>query len=308
MYYRRVGKSGLKVSEISLGSWLTYGGYVDEQTSINIIRRAYDLGIISFDTANIYKNGKAEEILGKALAIYRRDSFVLSTKVYWPMGNGPNDRGLSRKHIMTQCEDSLRCLQTEYIDIYYCHRFDEETPLEETLRAMDDLVRQRKILYVGVSAWTGDQIQKAVHLADRYLLDRLIVHQPKYNLFNRQIEYDIIPKCQALGISQMVYSPLAQGFLTGKYQKDRLPRAERSSLKTVLTKENKQFVMELQKLACEEQLSLIQLVLAWALRIENISSAIVGASQPEQLEQCVAASGVVLASETIDKIDSLLVK
>ncbi|HJV31665.1 MAG TPA: aldo/keto reductase, partial [Bacillales bacterium] len=175
MEYRRLGRTGLKVSEISLGSWLTYGGYVEEKNATASIEKAYDLGINFFDTANVYMRGEAELVVGKALKQYVRDSYVLATKVFWPMGDGPNDKGLSRKHVIEQCHASLKRLGTDYVDIYYCHRFDRDTPLDETLRALDDLVRQGKVLYVGVSEWTAEQITEAVHLADKKLLDRIVV-------------------------------------------------------------------------------------------------------------------------------------
>ena len=216
MRYRRLGNSGLKVSEISLGSWLTYGGYVDKEQAISVIDKAYELGINFFDTANIYMNGEAERIVGEALRKYPRESYVLATKVRGAMGKGPNDQGLSRKHIMEQCEASLKRLGVDYIDVYYCHFFDPDTPLEETLRAMDDLVRQGKVLYVGVSNWTAAQIAEALSIVDRHSLHRIAANQPLYNLFARDIEKEIIPLCERHGIGQVVYSPLAQGVLAGK--------------------------------------------------------------------------------------------
>lgn len=246
--------------------------------------------------------------MGKALSAFPRPSYVLSTKVYWAMRDDPNGKGLSRKHIIEECDASLRRLGVDYIDIYYCHRFDDETPLEETLRTMDDLVRRGKVLYIGVSTWTANQIQEAVRIADKYLLDRIIVNQPKYNILNRQIEQEIIPICKELGIGQIVYSPLAQGFLTGKYQDDEIPPPKRTSLPNLITGKNKEIVSELQILAWEENLSLIQLVLAWALRNKNIASTIVGASNPIQIEQCITASGIIISPKIIDKIDNLLLK
>ncbi len=213
MQYRKLGNSGLKVSEISLGSWLTYGGYVGEDPAVRSIEQAYDLGVNFFDTANVYERGEAEKVMGKALASYPRESYVLATKVFNTMGDGPNDRGLSRKHIKEQAEASLRRLNADYIDIYYCHRYDPETPLEETLRALDDLVTQGKVLYIGVSEWTPAQIVEAYAIADKLLLDKLIVNQPIYNLFNRYIEKEIIPLGEAKGFGQVVFSPLAQGLL-----------------------------------------------------------------------------------------------
>lgn len=211
MKYRRLGRSGLKVSEISLGSWLTYGGYVERENAVNSIKTAYDLGINFFDTANVYEKGAAEELVGKALKAYPRESYVLATKAFWPMGEGPNDRGLSRKHITEQANASLKRLGHDYVDIFYCHRHDPETPLEETLRAIDDLVRQGKVLYVGVSEWQASQIAEAIGVADRYLLDRIVVNQPIYNMFERYIEKEVMPLSERVGIGQVVFSPLAQG-------------------------------------------------------------------------------------------------
>ncbi|MGE6258316.1 aldo/keto reductase family protein [Heyndrickxia sporothermodurans] len=313
MEYRRLGKTGLKVSEISLGSWLTYGGYVEENKATASIDKAYDLGINFFDTANVYESGEAEIVVGKALKKYQRDSYVLATKVFWPMGDGPNDKGLSRKHVMEQCHASLKRLGTDYVDIYYCHRFDPETPLDETLRALDDLVRQGKVLYIGVSEWTAEQISEAVHIADKKLLDRIVVNQPQYSMLQRYIEKEIIPVSEKHGIGQVVFSPLAQGVLTGKYKKgSAIPRGSRASQKNLntlfglLNDENLEKVERLTEIATDNNISLIQLSLAWILRQNNVSSALVGASRPEQLEENVKASGVKLSEETISRIEDIL--
>src|SRR3712207_4323660 len=226
MEYRRLGGSGVKVSEISLGSWLTYGGSVAEEQARACINRAYELGINFFDTANVYMRGVAEEIVGRALKGFERDSYFLATKVYFPMGEWPNDRGLSRKHITEQCHASLKRLGVDYVDLYQCHRYDEDTPLEETLRTLDDLVRQGKVLYVGVSEWTAEQIADALRLAKEMNLDRLVSNQPRYNMIQRQIEAEIIPLCEREGVGQVVFSPLAQGVLTGKYRPGEAPRSE----------------------------------------------------------------------------------
>lgn len=218
MQYRRLGKSGLKVSEIGLGSWLTYGATVDKEEAKKIIRRAYEAGVNFFDTANVYARGAAEVVVGEALRDFPRESYVLATKAFWPMGDGPNDRGLSRKHIMEQCHASLRRLGVDYVDLFYCHRYDPETPLEETLRALDDLVTQGKVLYVGVSEWTAAQIAEAVHLARQLNLDPIVVNQPNYSLINRRIETEIMPLCAREGIGIVPFSPLGQGILTGKYR------------------------------------------------------------------------------------------
>jgi voltage-dependent potassium channel beta subunit len=313
MQYRRLGNTGLKVSEISLGSWLTYGGYVEEQNATASIDKAYDLGINFFDTANVYMRGEAEIVVGKALKKYQRDSYVLATKVFWPMGDGPNDRGLSRKHIIEQCHASLKRLNTDYVDIYYCHRYDKETPLEETLRALDDLVRQGKVFYVGVSEWTAEQITEAVHLADKKLLDRIVVNQPQYSMLERYIEKEVLPVCEKHGIGQVVWSPLAQGVLTGKYKKgEKAPEGSRAaqenykSLFGLLTDENLDKVEQLKEVAVDHKLSLPTLALAWILRQPNIASALVGASRPEQLEENVKASGVKLSDETLARIEDIL--
>jgi voltage-dependent potassium channel beta subunit len=313
MNYRRLGNSGLKVSEISLGSWLTYGGYVDKEQAISVIDKAYELGINFFDTANIYMNGEAERIVGEALRKYPRESYVLASKVRGAMGKGPNDQGLSRKHIMEQCEASLKRLGVDYIDVYYCHFFDPDTPLEETLRAMDDLVRQGKVLYVGVSNWTAAQIAEALSIVDRHSLHRIAANQPLYNLFARDIAKEIIPLCERHGIGQVVYSPLAQGVLAGKYKSvNDAPSGSRATdkhgaetVKSWLKEENLAKVERLRPIAEELGLSLAQLALAWTLRLPNVSSAIIGASVPGQVEDNVKASGVTLPQEVIDRIDKI---
>lgn len=311
MKYRKLGRSGLKVSEISLGSWMTYGGYVDDDRSVRSIEQAYELGVNFFDTANVYERGEAERVMGKALAAYPRESYVLATKVFWPMGDGPNDRGLSRKHIMEQCHASLKRLSTDYVDIYYCHRYDPETPLEETLRALDDLVRSGKVLYVGVSEWTAAQMAEALGLADKYLLDRIVVNQPVYNMFNRYIEKEIIPLGLAKGIGQVVFSPLAQGILTGKYRRGQaIPADSRAASKswteTQLDESKLIKVEKLESIAAELGIKLSQLALAWILRQENVASALVGASRPEQVVENCASSDIVLSQDTLEAIERIL--
>ena len=312
MQYRRLGNTGLKVSEISLGSWLTYGGYVEEQNAVSSIDTAYELGVNFFDTANVYIRGEAEKVVGKALRKYPRSSYVLATKVFGQMGDGPNDQGLSRKHIMEQCDASLKRLGMDYIDIYYCHRFHHETPVEETLRALDDLVRQGKVLYLGVSEWTAEQISEAVHIADKKLLDRIVVNQPNYSMLHRYIEKEVIPVSEKHGIGQVVFSPLAQGVLTGKYKKGAAaPEGTRAAqqnlnLSHLLTDTNLDKVEQLREVAYEENLTLAQLAIAWILRQPNVSSALVGASRPEQLHETVKASGVTLSSGTLEKIAGIL--
>ncbi|WP_461673155.1 aldo/keto reductase family protein [Priestia megaterium] len=313
MNYRRLGKSGLKVSEISLGSWLTFGESIGQENAIGTIHKAFDLGINFFDTANIYAEGEAEVIVGKALKNFSRDSCVVATKVFWPMGDGPNDCGLSRKHVFEQAHASLKRLNMDYIDIYYCHRYDVNTPVEETLKTLDDLIRQGKILYAGVSEWTAAQIQEALGVSDKYLLDRIIVNQPAYNMFNRYIEKDILPISYKNGISQVVFSPLAQGVLTGKYKRDKnIPAGARgndptvSSISSILSEGNLIKVEKLEEIAMEAGLSLTHLSLAWILRQPGIASALVGATSSEQIEINAKASGIKLSSDVIQAIEGVL--
>lgn len=314
MKYRKIGNTGLRVSEISLGSWLTYGGYVEDENSVKTIHRAYELGINFFDTANVYRRGEAEKIMGKALKNYPRESYVLSTKVFFPMGDGINDHGLSRKHIMEQANASLKRLGHDYIDIYYAHRYDTETPLEETLRAFDDLVSQGKVLYIGVSQWTPAQIAEAVHIADKKLLDKIIVNQPVYNMFNREIEEEVIPLSESYGIGQVVFSPLAQGVLTGKYRRNEpAPQGSRAAdpngnqmIARYLTDYHFDRVEKLQGLANEMGVPLSHLAIAWTLRQNNVASALVGASSPQQIEENTKAIDVTLTQEILDQINEIL--
>lgn len=314
MEYRRLGQSGLKISEISLGSWMTYGGYVENQQAEAIIDAAYRHGINFFDTANAYMRGGAEEVVGEALSKYPRSSYVLATKVWAKMGDGPNDRGLSRKHIVEQCEASLKRLNKEYIDLYYCHSFDPDTPMLETIRGMDDLVRQGKVLYVGVSNWSAAQITEAIHLADKHLLDRIVASQPAYNMLNRSIEQELLPQSAKYGVGQVVYSPLAQGVLSGKYTNaTEVPagtRAEHANktlyFKKYLTEQNLGKIRKLQVLADQLALTMPQLALAWNLRDTRISSCIIGASRVEQLEDNVKAAGLRLELVSVMKIEEIL--
>ncbi len=314
MQYRRLGHTGLKVSEISLGSWLTYGNAVENDTAVKTIDQAYESGINFFDTANVYAGGEAEKVVGVALGKYRRDSYVLATKVFFPMGDGPNDRGLSRKHIFEQAHASLKRLKADYIDILYCHRYDVETPVEETLRTIDDLIRQGKILYAGVSEWTAAQLQEAMRVADKYLLDRVVVNQPLYNMLDRKIENEVIPVSEKNGISQVVYSPLAQGMLTGKYRNPKdLPAGSRATndkmnafIKRYLNDGTFEKLSKINTVADELGIPMSQLALAWVLRQHNVASALIGASKPEQVVQNVKASGYSLSSDVIKEIDAAL--
>lgn len=314
MKYRKLGTAGVRVSEISLGSWLTYGNAVENETAARTIDRAYELGINSFDTANGYARGEAEKVVGAALAKYPRESYVLATKVFFPMGEGPNDRGLSRKHIMESANASLKRLDKDYVDILYCHRFDPEVPLTETLRALDDLVRQGKVLYVGISEWTAAQIQEAMRVADRLLLDRIVVNQPLYNMLDRKIEDEIIPVSRQVGIGQVVFSPLAQGMLTGKYKDlDHLPDGSRATndkmnrfIQRYLNAETLDKVRRLGAVADGLGIPLAQMALAWILEEDNVASALIGASRPEQVDQNVKASGYVLPADALEEIDRIL--
>ncbi|MCZ8516410.1 aldo/keto reductase family protein [Paenibacillus filicis] len=311
MQYRKLGKTGLKVSDISLGSWLTYGGYVERENAVKSIETAYRLGINFFDTANVYERGEAEKLVGETLRSFPRESYVLATKVFGQMGDGPNDRGLSRKHIMEQCHASLKRLGTDYVDLYYCHRHDPNTPLEETLRALDDLVRQGKVLYVGVSEWTASQMAEAHAIADRLLLDRIVANQPIYNMLNRYIEKEVIPYGERQGIGQVVFSPLAQGLLTGKYSSaSDYPADSRAAklegIRKGITEEKINKVIELGRIASELELSVGQLALAWILRQPNVTSALVGASRPEQVEENAKASGVTLSADVVERIEQIL--
>ena len=315
MEYRNLGKAGVKVSEVSLGSWLTYGGATEEDTAKACIKRAYELGINFFDTANVYARGQSEKVVGSALSEFPRDSFVLATKVFFPMGEGPNDRGLSRKHIMEQCHLSLKRMGTDYIDLYQCHRYDETVPLEETLRALDDLVSQGKVLYVGVSQWSAQNIQDALDLADKLNLDRIVSNQPYYNAIGRDLEKEVLPLCEREGIGQVVYSPLAQGVLTGKYKPGaEIPAGTRASDPQQnmfmgggkLDQAQLEKVEKLRPIAEAEGLSLAQLALAWCLRKPILSSVIIGASRPEQVDDNAKASGKKLSDETLKQMDEAL--
>ncbi len=314
MKYRRLGKSGLKVSEISLGSWLTYGNTIEKDTAIQTIDKAYELGINFFDTANVYARGAAELVVGEALKKYPRESYVLATKVYWPMGDGPNDRGLSRKHVFEQAHASLKRLGVDYVDIFYCHRYDPETPVEETLRTIDDLLRQGKILYAGVSEWSAAQIQEALRIADQYLLDRIVVNQPLYNMIDRKIEAEIIPVSEKNGISQVVFSPLAQGVLTGKYKDaNNLPKGSRATnakandfIGKYLNDDILGKVAKLNVISDQLGIPMSQMALSWILRQQNVASALVGASRPEQLVENVKASEYILPENVLKEIELIL--
>ena len=315
MKYRNLGRNGLRVSEIALGSWLTYGKSVEDQTAERCIQTAYDAGINFFDTANVYEQGEAEVVLGNVLAHYDRSSLVVASKVYFPMGDGPNDRGLSRKHIFEQCDASLKRLNMDYIDLYQCHRYDPTVPLVETLWALDDLQRQGKILYAGVSEWPADKIQEAHRIAKEHNFRPLVSNQPIYNMIERYIESDVLAVSQANGMGQVVFSPLAQGILTGKYKAGQSAPSDSRAANAAISSGLKKYLEDdrlletvdsLSHFAQQLDISLPQLALAWILRHPGISSAIIGASKPEQIEDNIKAVDVELTEEILAGINELL--
>jgi aryl-alcohol dehydrogenase-like predicted oxidoreductase len=314
MKHRRLGRSGLKISEIAYGNWITHGSQVQEDAARACVAAALDEGITTFDTADVYAGTRAEEVLGRALAGVGRESVEICTKVYWPTGTGPNDSGLSRKHIMEAVHGSLRRLQTDHIDLYQAHRYDHETPLEETLRAFEDLVRQGKVLYMGVSEWRAEEISDALRIADQMGFDRIVSNQPQYNMLWRVIESEVIPLCEKEGIGQVVWSPIAQGVLTGKYRPGSAPPAGSRATDpsgsgfishflddNVLTR-----VQELAPIAAAAGLSLAQLAVAWTLQNPNVAAAIVGATRPEQVRENAKASGIQLSESALRRIDEVL--
>ena len=315
MDYRYLGNSGLQISEITYGNWLTHGSQVENDIATQCVRAALDSGISTFDTADVYANTKAETVLGEALKGERRESLEIFTKVYWPTGpGGKNDTGLSRKHILESINGSLSRLQTDYVDLYQAHRYDTETPLEETMQAFADVVRQGKALYIGVSEWTAEQI-RAGHALAKDLGIQLISSQPQYSMLWRVIEPEVVPTCEELGISQIVWSPIAQGVLTGKYVPGQAPpegsRAadekggadmiSRFMNDDVLTR-----VQGLKPVADDAGLTMAQLAVAWVLQNDNVAAALVGASRPEQVGENVKAAGVTLEPELMQRIDEAL--
>jgi aryl-alcohol dehydrogenase-like predicted oxidoreductase len=315
MHFRYLGHSGLKISEITYGNWLTHGSQVENDTAAACVQAALDAGITTFDTADVYANTMAETVLGEALKGARRESLEIFTKVFGPTGpKGPNDLGLSRKHIMEAVNGSLTRLQTDYIDLYQAHRYDVETPLEETMQAFADLVRLGKVLYVGVSEWTSDQLREGHRLATE-LGVQLISNQPQYSMLWRVIEAEVVPTSQELGISQVVWSPIAQGVLTGKYVPGGdLPAGSRATddkggadmIKRWMRDDVLTRVQELKPLAAELDLSLAELAVAWVLQNDNVATAIIGASRPEQVHQNVKAAGVTIPAEILTRIDDVL--
>ncbi len=315
MEFRYLGNSGLKVSEITYGNWLTHGSQVENDVATQCVRAALDAGITTFDTADTYANTKAESVLGDALKGERRQSLEITTKVYWPTGpKGHNDVGLSRKHILESINGSLTRLQTDYVDLYQAHRYDYETPLEETMQAFADVVRQGKALYIGVSEWTADQIRAGAALA-KELGFQLISNQPQYSMLWRVIEGEVVPTSKQLGLSQIVFSPIAQGVLTGKYQAGQpLPEGSRATdekggadmIKRYMRDDVLEAVQRLQPVADQAGLTLAQLAIAWTLQNDNVASAIVGASRPQQVTDNVKAVGVKLDADALKAIDDAL--
>jgi aryl-alcohol dehydrogenase-like predicted oxidoreductase len=313
--YRYLGNSGFKVSEITYGNWVTHASQVGNEAAIATVHKALDLGITTFDTADAYANTAAEVVLGEALKGQRRASLEIFTKVYWPTGpKGANDAGLSRKHIMDSINGSLERLGVDYVDLYQAHRFDYETPLEETMQAFADIVRQGKALYIGVSEWTADQL-RAGHALAKELKFQLVSNQPQYSALWRVIEADVVPTSEELGISQIVWSPMAQGVLSGKYLPGQaLPAGSRATdeksganfIKSFLDDDVLTAVQKLKPIAEQAGLTMPQLAIAWVLQNPNVAAALVGASRPEQLEDSVKASGVVLDADTMSAIDAAL--
>jgi voltage-dependent potassium channel beta subunit len=314
MQYRRLGRSGLKVSEISLGAWITFGGQVNEKESIHILRAAYEAGINFFDNADMYSAGQAEIVMGKAFKDLPREALVISSKVFWPTMPGPNGRGLSRKHIFESVHASLKRLKTDYLDLYFCHRFDPDTSIEEVVRAMSDLVHQGKILYWGTSEWRAWQIAEAIRQAYQHHLVPPTMEQPQYNMFHRRrVEAELAPICEAYGIGLTTWSPLYSGILSGKYN-DGIPKGSRASLEKMawirgkITPERIAIVRKLEDLAHSIGLTTAQLAIAWILRRKEVSSVITGATRVEQLEENLAAGEAVstLTDNILEEIEKIL--
>jgi aryl-alcohol dehydrogenase-like predicted oxidoreductase len=314
MQTRNLGRSGLKITEIAYGNWLTHGSQVEEDAALACVRQALDEGITTFDTADVYAATRAESVLGKALAGERREGLEIFTKVYWPTGPGHNDHGLSRKHILESIDGSLSRLGTDYVDLYQAHRYDHETPIEETMLAFADVVRSGKALYIGVSEWRAEEIRAAAVLAEELHVP-LVSNQPQYNMLWRVIEPEVVPTCEELGLGQVVWSPIAQGVLTGKYLPGQPPPAGSRATDQAggadmvarwLEDPILNAVQELKPLADQAGLSLAQLAVAWTLQNPNVSAAIIGASRPEQVTENAKAAGVVLEPDLLKAIDQVL--
>ncbi|MCM4081628.1 aldo/keto reductase family protein [Paractinoplanes hotanensis] len=314
MEFRHLGRSGLLISEIAYGNWITHGSQVEEEAAVACVRAALDVGITTFDTADAYAGGRAEEVLGRALKGERRAGLEIFTKVFWPTGPGPNDRSLSRKHIMESIDASLGRLQTDYVDLYQAHRYDYSTPLEETMQAFADVVRSGKALYIGVSEWTASEIRAGWEMAQDLKIP-FVSNQPEYSALWRVIEAEVVPTSIELGIGQVVFSPVAQGVLTGKYEVGKQPPSgsratdEKSGanfISRLMRDEVLEAVAQLKPIADQAGLSLAQLALAWVLQNQNVSAAIIGASRPEQVRDNAAASGKKLDADVMKAIDAAL--
>jgi aryl-alcohol dehydrogenase-like predicted oxidoreductase len=315
MEHRRLGSTGMYVSEITYGNWITHGSQVEAAAAIKCVKEAFECGITSYDTADVYAGTRAETVLGSALKGRRRESYELFTKVYWPTGTGKNDRGLSRKHIMESCHASLKRLKTDYIDLYQAHRFDYETPLEETLSAFDDLIRQGKVHYIGFSEWNADQIAAALKIQDAKGYNRFVSSQPQYSMLWRVIESKVIPISQREGIGQIVWSPIGQGVLTAKYLPGKkAPAGSRATdkkgganmISRFMNNEVLTAVQKLVPIAKKVELTPAQLAIAWVLQNPNVSSAIIGATKPSQIKENVKASGVKLDASIMKEIDNAI--
>ena len=314
MEFRHLGRSGLLISEIAYGNWITHGSQVEEDAAGECVRAALDEGITTFDTADVYAGGRAEEVLGRALKGERRQGLEILTKVYWPLGPGPNDRSLSRKHIMESIDGSLRRLQTDYVDVYQAHRYDYTTPLEETMQAFADVVRQGKALYIGVSEWSATQLRAGWEMAQDLKIP-FVSNQPQYSALWRVIEAEVVPTSIELGIGQVVFSPIAQGVLTGQYSGGQQPpegsratdeKSGANFISRLLRDDVLTAVAGLKPLAEQAGLSMAQLAVAWVLQNSNVSAAIIGASRPEQVKDNVKASGVRLEADLLKAIDAAL--
>ena len=314
MHYRRLGHSGLKVSEISLGSWVTFGSQIKEATAIDLVHAAYDQGVNFFDNADVYANGQAEIVMGKAIKTLPRENLVLSSKVFYPTSSGPNGRGLSRKHITESIDATLKRLGTDYIDLYFCHRFDPDTPIEEVVRTMDDLIHRGKILYWGTSEWEAGQVAQAYGLARQYWLIPPTMEQPQYNLFHRRrVEWELSSLCKDFGLGLTTYSPLFFGILTGKYNEG-IPEGSRASLPDMawiqdhITPKNIDRVHQLSDLAEELGMTITQLSIAWILRRKEVSSVITGATHLEQLDENLGAAEMIplMTDDILDRIEEIM--
>ncbi len=314
MHYRRLGHTGLKVSEISLGSWVTFGSQIPEETTMDLVKAAYDQGVNFFDCADVYANGEAEIVLGKAIRNFPRENLVISSKVFYPTSQGPNGRGLSRKHITESIDASLKRLNLDYLDLYYCHRFDPDTPIEEVIRTMDDLVHRGKVLYWGTSEWEAGQTAQAYGLARQYWLIPPSMEQPQYNLFHRRrVEWELAPLCKDFGLGLTTYSPLFFGILTGKYNEG-IPDGSRAAMQDMgwirdqLTPRNIARVRQITDLAEELGMTTAQLSIAWILRRKDVNSVITGATHLEQLDENLGAADMVtlLTDDVQERIEQIM--